>query len=106
MVVLEVSDTGSRNEDTGIELALVKELITLHGGDITVTSVVNQGTTFKCWSSVDCLILPGLEADEISENDRKYKVLIVDNNNDMRDYLANLLNEFDVYRPCVGQDAI
>ncbi|RIB16334.1 hypothetical protein C2G38_2190302 [Gigaspora rosea] len=47
-----------------------------------------------------------IEADEISENDRKYKVLIVDDNNDMRDYLADLLNEFDIYRPCDGQDAI
>ncbi|RIB30895.1 hypothetical protein C2G38_2026485 [Gigaspora rosea] len=47
-----------------------------------------------------------IDANEISENDRKYKVLIVDDNNDMRDYLAELLNEFDVYRACDGQDAI
>ncbi|RIB23399.1 hypothetical protein C2G38_2171457 [Gigaspora rosea] len=47
-----------------------------------------------------------IEADEISENDRKYKVLIVDDNNNMRDYLADLLNEFDIYRSCDGQDAI
>ncbi|KAF0475485.1 protein-histidine kinase [Gigaspora margarita] len=47
-----------------------------------------------------------IDADKISENERKYKVLIVDDNNDMRDYLAALLNEFDVYRACDGQDAI
>ncbi|KAF0421112.1 protein-histidine kinase [Gigaspora margarita] len=95
MLVLEVSDTGvgipesalpnlfqrfyraesqgSRShEGTGIGLTLVKELITLHGGDITVSSVV----------------------------------LIVDDNNDMRDYLADLLREFDIYRARDGQDAI
>ncbi|RIB30861.1 hypothetical protein C2G38_2237965 [Gigaspora rosea] len=158
MVVLEVSDTGvgisesalpnifqrfyrvesqgSRShEGTGIGLALVKELITLHGGDITVTSVVNQGTTFKCWFPIGCehLLIDqiqsfrwmkdnksetqdssnnkeldnmNIDADETTEHDRKYKVLIVDDNNDMRDYLAELLNEFDVYRACDGQDAI
>ncbi|RIB23174.1 histidine kinase-like ATPase [Gigaspora rosea] len=104
-------------EDTGIGLALVKELITLHSRNITVTFVVNQETIFKCWFPTGCehLLIDqiykelnnmNIEADEISENDRKYKVLIVDDNNDMRDYLADLLNEFDVYRPCDDQDAI
>ncbi|CAG8562128.1 2882_t:CDS:10, partial [Scutellospora calospora] len=82
IVVLEVSDTGvgipeialpnifqrfyrvesqekkRSNEGTGIGLALVKELIAHHGGDITVTSVVNQGTTFKCWFQIGCNHLP------------------------------------------------
>ncbi|RIB19429.1 histidine kinase-like ATPase [Gigaspora rosea] len=182
MVVLEVSDTGvgisesalpnifqrfyrvesqgSRShEGTGIGLALVKELIALHGGDITVTSVVNQGTTFKCWFPTGCEHLAidqipsnkmenqinhdqqlytsrqlyleeisqwmkynkseteypindneldnmNIDADEATKNDRKYKILIVDDNNDMRDYLAELLNEFDVCRACDGQDTI
>ncbi|RIB25328.1 histidine kinase-like ATPase [Gigaspora rosea] len=188
MVVLEVSDTGigipecalpnifqrfyrvesqgSRShEGTGIGLALVKELITLHGGDVTVTSVVNQGTTFKCWFPTGCEHLSidqicsnkmenqinndrklytnrqlyleesfqwmkdnkcetqdvkisqnsidnqeldntNIDANKILEIDRKFKILIVDDNNDMRNYLAELLNEFDVYRACDGQDAI
>ncbi|KAG9305216.1 hypothetical protein G9A89_010724 [Geosiphon pyriformis] len=72
VVVLEVSDTGvgiakehleklfqrfyrvesqqSRtHEGTGIGLAFVKELITLHGGDIKVTSQINVGTKFQVW---------------------------------------------------------
>ncbi|RIB21376.1 hypothetical protein C2G38_1106412 [Gigaspora rosea] len=71
IVILEVSDTGigiaeadlknlfqrfyrvesqqSRSyEGTGIGLSLVKELITIHGGNITVTSKIGKGTTFKC----------------------------------------------------------
>ncbi|RIB30716.1 hypothetical protein C2G38_2026587 [Gigaspora rosea] len=67
-IIFELSDTGvgisevdllnifhriksqqSRSyEGTGIGLALVKELITYHGGKISVTSKVGQGTTFKC----------------------------------------------------------
>jgi signal transduction histidine kinase len=34
-------------EGTGIGLSLVQELVKLHGGAVTVTSVVDQGTTFR-----------------------------------------------------------
>ncbi|KAF0428235.1 protein-histidine kinase [Gigaspora margarita] len=36
----------------------------------------------------------------------KYHILLVDDNNDMRDHLADLLKEFVVYRACDGQDAM
>ncbi|CAG8512311.1 7486_t:CDS:10, partial [Scutellospora calospora] len=60
------SQSSRSHEGTGIGLAIVKELITLHGGDITVTSVVNKGTTFKCWFPIGCKHLP---ADKIHFND-------------------------------------
>ena len=42
-----VSDTRSRTyEGTGIGLALVQDLVKLHGGTIRVTSQVDRGTTF------------------------------------------------------------
>ncbi|CAG8453807.1 11878_t:CDS:10 [Diversispora eburnea] len=72
IVVLEISDTGvgiseenipklfqrfnrieasqSRShEGTGIGLALVKELVTRHGGKIIVKSEIKKGTTFRIW---------------------------------------------------------
>jgi signal transduction histidine kinase/DNA-binding response OmpR family regulator len=37
---------GRTHEGTGIGLALVQELVRLHGGAVTVTSELNRGTTF------------------------------------------------------------
>ncbi|RIB19074.1 hypothetical protein C2G38_2141805 [Gigaspora rosea] len=181
-IILEVSDTGigiaetvipnlfqrfyrvesqqSRShEGTGIGLALVKELVSCHGGDITVTSKVGKGTTFKCWFPTGYEHLPknqvqlnvnvnrelsknqqlftkkqlyleenlqwiqdneikiktinDTDIDEISTNenvsleDRRYKVLLVEDNVDMRNYLEGLLRkEFDVYSACDGRNAL
>ncbi|MBF2009697.1 MAG: response regulator [Chlorogloeopsis fritschii C42_A2020_084] len=43
---------GSENrsyEGTGLGLALVKELVEIHGGKVTVESVYGEGTTFSVW---------------------------------------------------------
>ncbi|RIA99503.1 hypothetical protein C1645_869890 [Glomus cerebriforme] len=46
------------HEGTGIGLALVKELINRHGGDVSVNSVIDQGSTFKVWLPTGCEHLP------------------------------------------------
>ncbi|RIB29812.1 hypothetical protein C2G38_2154285 [Gigaspora rosea] len=162
MIVLEVSDTGvgipkaklpnifqrfyrvesqsSRShEGAGIGLAIIKEFVKHHGGDITVTSVVNKGTTFKCWfpigkenlqwiqnysSSIEDNIINNCNADiDKSDNiisssstdptnnslniiNKKYQILVVDDNTDMRNYLSDLLREFNAICAHDGQDAI
>ncbi|MDJ0516013.1 MAG: response regulator [Trichodesmium sp. MO_231.B1] len=59
---------GSANrsyEGSGLGLALVKELIELHGAQITVESVYAQGTTFKVWLPTGSTHLPVAQVSEI-----------------------------------------
>ncbi|CAG8455986.1 7389_t:CDS:10 [Funneliformis mosseae] len=141
VVVLEVTDTGvgiseeeipnlfqrfyriksrqSRcHEGTGIGLALVKELTSLHGGDISCTSVLDRGTTFKICLPTGHehleLILESKEKyfphtieDPIPLINSKHVVLLVDDNADMRNYLIGLLQkEYTVYSAFDGRDAL
>jgi signal transduction histidine kinase/class 3 adenylate cyclase/ActR/RegA family two-component response regulator len=47
-----------RYEGTGLGLSLVKDLVELHGGEITVDSVYDRGTTFSIWLKTGCAHLP------------------------------------------------
>jgi signal transduction histidine kinase len=54
-----VKDAKSRtHEGTGIGLALVQELTTLHGGSVVVASVENRGTTFTVTAKTGIAHLP------------------------------------------------
>jgi PAS domain S-box-containing protein len=105
------------NEGSGIGLALVKELVELHGGTITGDSALGEGTTFEIRMPfgadhlpADALVPAGSTAG-VSDTSDPYveevtrwlptaaqtpdstqpTVLIADDNADMRDYLTRLL---------------
>ena len=147
---------GRTHEGTGIGLALVRELVRLHGGTITVQSIVGRGSTFAVtlpfgmahlpadhvgaarpltstamgaspyveealrWLPADLRDSPPaseLVEEAILPANRRYgargtgarrdRVLIADDNADMRDYVAGLLQaEYDVETVSDGAAAL
>jgi len=125
---------GRSLEGTGIGLAMVKELVRLHKGTITVDSRVGEGSTFTVTLPVGRDHLP---ADKIAagplqttaikhantfaseaakwvpdthaklpEATTSYRVLLADDNADMRDYVGRLLSErYTVIMATDGEDA-
>ncbi|ACU61207.1 ATP-binding response regulator [Chitinophaga pinensis] len=120
---------GRSFEGTGIGLSLVRELVQLHNGDISVESEEGKGSTFAVKIPLGRAHLPeeqvvenagagtnqtpglsaayvneamyfnrqqdsnGIDIDRIEEGEERARVLIVDDNADMRDYLQRLLEK-------------
>ena len=129
---------GRSYEGTGIGLSLIKELVNLHGGEISVASQLGEGSLFKVTIPLGKEHLPEdrihetpqpldemvadayLEEatsllDKVSvsegpsgfENHVKPKILVVDDNADMRSYLQSLLKrKFHVDTASNGAEAI
>jgi signal transduction histidine kinase len=117
---------GRSIEGTGIGLALVQELVKLHGGSITVQSELSKGSTFTVTIPFGMEHLPkesigaaGVSAkpdtylrealrwlpdfpvggspydssQTVGADARAERILLADDNADMRDYVARLLSE-------------
>ena len=115
------------NDGTGIGLALVKDLVTLHKGAITVESTPNEWTIFKIKIPISKLtykeneiatglsgkisIIPKETVDKsttiskkavLNENVDKPIILIVDDNADVRTYVSKLFK--DTYTILLGKN--
>jgi signal transduction histidine kinase/CheY-like chemotaxis protein len=117
-------------EGSGIGLALVRELVTMHGGGVDVTSVIGRGTTFTVslptgsrhlpadrigaaraaaptvigatpyvqealrWlPSPGTSAAPSLPAPTLNADGAQTRILVADDNADMREYIARLLGD-------------
>jgi signal transduction histidine kinase len=131
------------HEGSGIGLALVRELVALHGGTISASSVVGQGSVFSVRLPLGSAHLPAehvrpaasgagasvpgadratpyvaealrwlpderpVEEGATTRDPAAPRVLVADDNADMRDYLARLLGDrFDVETVADGLAAL
>lgn len=111
---------GRTHEGTGIGLALVKELVQLHGGFVNVKSELHQGSDFIVSIPMRTKFSPTNKVKDMLDkneqrhvkafiqeaqslvkdvtqvaqivNDKRYLVYIVEDNADMREYMSKLLN--------------
>jgi PAS domain S-box-containing protein len=131
---------GRSYEGSGIGLSLVQELAKLHGGTVSVSSVVEEGSTFVVRLPLGCAHLPSEQIQaartptlktsstvayveetlgwvvERSETPSmatmlprrsSARILLADDNADMRHYLQRLLSEhYDVETVADGQAAL
>lgn len=130
-----VEDAKSRtHEGSGIGLALTHELVRLHGGDIQVSSRYGAGTTFSVTIPTGSTHLPPQQVDAqpalqrtsqaaayVEEANRwlprgnepatvhpvaSERILVVDDNADMRDYLVQVLGHWHVETAVNGAVAL
>ena len=115
----------SRDQGSGIGLALVKEFVKLHDGEITVDSEPGKGSCFTVILPVACnwkslsenslqkndvreySNIPGYETDHNDVLKEKPTILIVEDNDDLRFYLKdNLQKIYNVYEAENGKEAL
>jgi DNA-binding response OmpR family regulator len=125
------ADKDAQSTGFGIGLSITHETVLLHGGKVNVSSEVGQGSEFSITLQSgkdhfknaefidsplqDSLLSEHFIRDEHSDFSepvpeqevKEYSVLIVEDNNDIRTYLSELLSpRYQVYEASNGQEAL
>ncbi|HEY9837904.1 MAG TPA: ATP-binding protein, partial [Vampirovibrionales bacterium] len=93
------------SEGTGLGLVICRKYVRLLGGEITVSSVPNRGTTFK----FQIVVKPVEPPDRYPKQNRPpYRILVADDEATNREILTTLLSSegFEVREATNGQEAL
>jgi len=108
---------------TGIGLSLVKEIVQLHGGLVTVESAIGKGSEFSIKLPLktistnsetrsvsetqrENILAEAISRKETAEDERPL-LLIIEDTDELRNYVANLLHdEFHVLQASSGEDGL
>lgn len=127
-----ISNTSDQSKSNGIGLSLVKELVEIHNGEVSVTSELNKGTTFILQIPISKeaylpeelymengvgetvesnLVAESVEEDQIPENTSAervdFSILVVEDNKELKQIIvANFSPLFKVFSANDGMEAL
>ena len=110
------TETGRKSQEgTGLGLPISQKFVQLMGGEITVSSILGQGTIFRFDVQVELAQATDIETPKpsrqvigIEPNQPVYRILVVDDRWENRRVLIKLLTEvgFEVNQATNGQEAL
>ncbi|EJL64835.1 hybrid sensor histidine kinase/response regulator [Flavobacterium sp. CF136] len=123
----QATNSKENNTGSGIGLSLVKSLVAIHKGSITVESTPGKGSTFRVEIPIDrtsydskevfeyalkndnlSMLIPEKSAKKIIQNtELKEKVLVIEDNMELRKYLVDYLSDYyKVYDAENGEEGL
>lgn len=109
------TQTGRQSmKGTGLGLAISQQFVKLMGSEITVSSILDQGTIFtfdiqlRLASAADCQIITNRRVVGLEPNQPKYRILVVEDIVENRQLLVTLLKPlaFEVREAANGQEGV